>query len=447
MDPREQIPFNFLFKGPPGTGKTTTALKMGKVYYDMGFLSHAKVENCSATDMIGSYVGQTGPKVQKLLDKALGKVLFVDEAYRLGQGHFATEALDELVDCLTKPRYAQKLIVILAGYSEDMDRLMSVNPGLTSRFPESVIFKHMEPDTCLELLTKVLQGIQNKQKNATLDLAVLTSPSYHMKQRVLELFGELAESKSWGNARDVKTLAKQMFNTLLSTPIESGASLVLTKDIILETMEAMLNERSRRGDAAKTSRPEPHLPTSTPPSQPPQPAPPRNKPVIKTKPSAPRTEIDRQQKDPVLKGSDDGKDKQPEAPRPQRDPGVSDAVWHQLQQDRAAAVKRENEYKRLQKLKRNEEERIAELERREKAAAEDEEMHRLEQERIKALEERRRKDEELAAIEREKQKEKEAQKKLREMGVCVAGFQWIKQASGYRCAGGSHYVSNENLGV
>ena len=55
---------------------------MGKVFYDMGFLAQAKVENCSATDMIGQYVGQTGPKVQKLLEKALGKVLFIDEAYR-----------------------------------------------------------------------------------------------------------------------------------------------------------------------------------------------------------------------------------------------------------------------------------------------------------------------------------------------------------------------------
>jgi AAA+ superfamily predicted ATPase len=62
-----------------GTGKTTTAQKMGKVFYDMGFLSQAKVEECSATDLIGQYVGQTGPKVQKLMEKAMGSVLFIDE--------------------------------------------------------------------------------------------------------------------------------------------------------------------------------------------------------------------------------------------------------------------------------------------------------------------------------------------------------------------------------
>lgn len=84
---------------------------MGKVYYDMGFLAEAAVIECSATDLIGQYVGQTGPKVQKKFDDALGRVLFVDEAYRLAEGHFAKEAMDEIVDCLTKEKYQNKLVV------------------------------------------------------------------------------------------------------------------------------------------------------------------------------------------------------------------------------------------------------------------------------------------------------------------------------------------------
>jgi DNA polymerase III delta prime subunit len=66
-DLKQVIPFNFLFRGPPGTGKTTTANKMGKVFYDMGFLSNATVFECSTSDLIGQYVGQTGPKTQRLL--------------------------------------------------------------------------------------------------------------------------------------------------------------------------------------------------------------------------------------------------------------------------------------------------------------------------------------------------------------------------------------------
>ena len=101
-DARELIPTNFVFKGPPGmifprdytrsnkqallsfigTGKTTIARKMGKVYYDMGLLNSNEIVECSASDLVGQYVGHTGPKTKKLLEKALGKVLFVDEAYR-----------------------------------------------------------------------------------------------------------------------------------------------------------------------------------------------------------------------------------------------------------------------------------------------------------------------------------------------------------------------------
>ena len=74
-----------------GTGKTTTARKMGKVFYDMGFLATAEVVNCSVTDLVGQYIGQTGPKTKALLEKGLGKVLFIDEAYRLAEGDFVTE--------------------------------------------------------------------------------------------------------------------------------------------------------------------------------------------------------------------------------------------------------------------------------------------------------------------------------------------------------------------
>ena len=152
MDPRE-------LRGPPskpqsyahrsgikctynidiGAGKTSTARKMGKVYYDMGFLANAQVVECSAKDMVAEYIGQTGPKTQKLIESALGKVLFIDEAYRLAEGHFAKEAVDELVDCVTKPKFYQKVIIILAGYEKDIKRLTSINSGFSSRFPGELL--------------------------------------------------------------------------------------------------------------------------------------------------------------------------------------------------------------------------------------------------------------------------------------------------------------------
>ncbi|KAI4920884.1 hypothetical protein J4E85_008999 [Alternaria conjuncta] len=455
MDPREQIPFNFLFKGPPGTGKTTAAAKMGKIFYDMGFLSQAKVEECSATDLIGQYIGHTGPKVQKLMEKALGKVLFIDEAYRLAEGHFATEAMDEIVDCLTKPKYAQKLVVILAGYDKDIDRLMSMNPGLTSRFPETVMFKHIDPETCLKLLVKVLSDLQKKKK-APLDLSIIDPPSSQLRQQLLDLFGRLSVLESWGNARDVKSLAKSMFQALISTAVPPITSLVLTEPIVVRTMESMVDERSRRHAAAGTSRsgkrtpnhpmPPPQTQNPTPPSAqgsntstntaapPPTAGTNTDKPEDDKKPTEKKTEPATEPEDPFASIF-----------KVKRDAGVSDEVWEQLERDKHAMVAKENEYRQLQEEKRQYEERIKEFIRAEKAAADEEERRVREQARIAAELERRRRDEELAAVEKARQKEMERQKKLKVMGPCPMGYMWIKQHSGYRCAGGSHTLSDDQI--
>ncbi|KAJ5055777.1 P-loop containing nucleoside triphosphate hydrolase protein [Bipolaris maydis] len=457
MDPREQLPFNFLFKGPPGTGKTTTAAKMGKIFYDMGFLSQAKVEECSATDLIGQYIGHTGPKVQKLMEKAMGKILFVDEAYRLAEGQFATEAMDELVDCLTKERFARKLVVILAGYDKDIDRLMSMNPGLTSRFSETVLFKHLEPSTCFELLNKVLGDFQKKKK-APLDISVIDPPSEKLRNRLLELFRKLSVLESWGNARDVKSLAKSMFQRLISTAVPPITSLVLTENIVVDEMEAMLAERSKRNAAAGTSRfakqpnsrptyqPQSHDASPPGPSDPnvgtdsksaPPPAPPSAGKGPEPQKDAPKSP----EKKP--KSATEPEDDLYSIFKARRDPGVSDEDWEQLERDKRSMVAREEEFRRLQEQKRKEEEQIREFIRAEKAAADEKERRAREQARIAAELERRRRDEELAAIERKRQKEKERQSKLRMLGPCPAGFVWIKQASGYRCAGGSHTLSDD----
>ncbi|KAF1998618.1 P-loop containing nucleoside triphosphate hydrolase protein [Amniculicola lignicola CBS 123094] len=448
MDPREQIPFNFLFKGPPGTGKTTTAGKMGKVFYDMGFLSQAKVVECSATDMIGQYIGHTGPKTKKLLEKALGKVLFIDEAYRLAEGHFATEAMDELVDCLTKPKFAGKLITILAGYDEDMNRLMSINPGLTSRFPETVTFHALTPSQCLDLLAKTLSGRRNKGA-IPMDYSAIISPEKAFRGDVIQLFEELSGLKSWGNARDVKQLAKDIFGALISaTNVESDVPLVLTEDVVLERMQSMLTERTHRNEAVGKPRrhgPKPQLPN---PRQQGPPSKPVTTSSTKTsaKPPSSSTSKNPLPTKPSPKPKQATKDENPidAIRRAKRDAGVSDEVWDQLQRDKEEAIAREEEYKRLQQEKLEEEQRIAELIKAEEAAA-DEERRKLEAERIQKELERRRREEVLAEIERRRKVEQEAQRKLMAMGCCPAGFHWIKQAGGWRCAGGSHFMMDQDL--
>ncbi|KAF1955358.1 P-loop containing nucleoside triphosphate hydrolase protein [Byssothecium circinans] len=469
MDPREQIPFNFLFKGPPGTGKTTTAQKMGKVFYDMGFLSQAKVVECSATDLIGQYIGHTGPKVQKLLEKALGKVLFIDEAYRLGDGtghnSFATEAMDELVDCLTKEKYRSKFICILAGYDKDIDRLMSMNPGLTSRFPESIIFPHLDPKTCLTLLAKVLE---NQAKQAPLSIDVLRTPTPGFEHKILDLFKKLSKLDSWGNARDVKSIAKGIFNKLISRATPPITSLVLTEEIVIQTIETTLQERSQRNEAVGTTRRGARQPSS------PLPPPQQQKPPT-TQPSQPSTNTSSntstntstknnppptQPADPHKPKPQDPPPKPPQDPAPtgepewidsllkaKRDPGVSDAVWEQLELDKHAAIAREREYLALQKQKWDEEQRIEALRRAEENALHEEEKRRWEKERIEAELERRRQEEILKEAERKRQLELRAQQRLKELGPCPMGFRWIRQSGGYRCAGGLHWLPEAALGL
>ncbi|KAF2813185.1 P-loop containing nucleoside triphosphate hydrolase protein [Mytilinidion resinicola] len=449
MDPREQIPFNFLFRGPPGTGKTSTARRMGKVYYDMGFLSTAEVVECSATELVGQYVGHTGPKTQKLLEKALGKVLFIDEAYRLAEGDFATEAMDELVDSLTKPKFAQKLVTILAGYDADINRLMSINPGLTSRFPEAIVFHHLTPGQCLQLFGDVL-------KKKKLNTTVLEPPSDALHQRLLDSFKVLSKLPAWGNARDVQTLAKTVFSTIMSTATTPSLDVPITEQNILGAVQSMISERSHRSTATSTSRhPVRNAPLPTQSMNPPD-IPVNTDTATSNNTALPPAPPAPQKQQPGAKSQ--------EEPQPDdtRDAGVSDAIWTQLSHDKAVAATLALEEQRLQAeaaaqqkaaaddLKRAE----AELAALAAAAAADAEAQRAhEAMRLKRELERRAREERLAALERQRREAEErrkreevVQQKLRHMGVCVMGYRWIKQASGYRCAGGGHFVSDQALG-
>ncbi|KAJ4487682.1 P-loop containing nucleoside triphosphate hydrolase protein [Lentinula aciculospora] len=438
-DARKQIPTCFVFKGPPGTGKTTVARKMGQVFYDMGFLSSKEVIECSASDLVGQYVGHTGPKVQKKFEQALGRVLFIDEAYRLGEGHFAHEAIDEIVGLLTKEEFMSKLVVILAGYDDDMNRLMTVNTGLSSRFPETIAFRNMDHTHCLEVLDKSLRA----EDVVIEDLQKRWSGGY---SEMANIFDCISTLPGWGNIRDVMTLAKQMIGEAYS---DQNATLpfILPNDRAMSIMTEMLTERQNRSASqlprvpkqptlqeVLTSFTPPALPTSAPSFS------------VST---APR-------QDPVMNqkvASDPVQDIK-------RDAGVSDSVWHQLQIDLKAANAKAQRISKLERqareLKEQEGKEAAEaaaLE--EQAKAKDNDTAKLmefkrqqEEMRLRALHvqaERQRLEDELEARKKEERKEARAQQKLRTLGVCVAGYRWVKQHNGYRCAGGVHFVDNAAL--
>jgi hypothetical protein len=435
---------------------------MGKVFYDMGFLAKADVVECSATELVGSYVGQTGPKVQKVLENALGRVLFIDEAYRLGGEGFAKEAMDEIVDCLTKLKYAQRLIVILAGYDNDINRLMAQNPGLTSRFPEAITFRGLEPTDCLDLLIQLLRGRQlyMRKKKKDLDLSALEVPAPVFKQEVLDQFDTLGRIANWANARDVQTIAKSIFNLLLKAGAMKKIIAVVMEDHVRTILDSMISERSQRQDAAKIGLSSLHGDVMTKIRKFQTPS---LSHTVTTSSSAMNTsEVETPQrlaKDVPLASP---------ANEIKRDSGVSDAVWERLQRDKQTAKKEEEQYQKLIKASADAANSTKILQQKEQASEQAfqqaikhgkdqvlQEAKRLREEaRIRHEMERRAQEELLAELEsqrrageEERRKEAMAQQQLRTLGICPAGFRWIKQSDGYRCSAGGHFVTDLELGL
>ncbi|MGW5691215.1 AAA family ATPase, partial [Streptomyces asiaticus] len=140
---------HFVFSGPSGTGKTTVARILGRVFYALGLLGGDHLVEAGRADLVGEYLGQTAVKANELIDSALGGVLFVDEAYSLSNSGYSKgdaygdEALQVLLKRAEDNR--DRLVVILAGYPEGMDRLLAANPGLGSRFTTRVDFPSYRP--------------------------------------------------------------------------------------------------------------------------------------------------------------------------------------------------------------------------------------------------------------------------------------------------------------
>lgn len=140
---------HFVFSGPSGTGKTTVARILGRVFYALGLLGGDHLVEAQRSDLVGEFLGQTAVKANELIDSALGGVLFVDEAYALSNtGYSKGDAYgDEALQVLLKRAEDNRdhLVVILAGYPEGMDRLLATNPGLSSRFTTRVDFPSYRP--------------------------------------------------------------------------------------------------------------------------------------------------------------------------------------------------------------------------------------------------------------------------------------------------------------
>jgi SpoVK/Ycf46/Vps4 family AAA+-type ATPase len=157
---------HFVFTGPPGTGKTTVSRILGRIFAAHGLLVRPEVIEAHRADLVGEHLGSTAIKTNKLIDSAMGGVLFIDEAYSLnnvgydGGDAFGAEAVQTLLKRAEDDR--DRLVIVLAGYPDDMDRFLRSNPGLASRFSTRVTFPSYQPDELVRIAERLADGADDR---------------------------------------------------------------------------------------------------------------------------------------------------------------------------------------------------------------------------------------------------------------------------------------------
>ncbi|MFE8976886.1 right-handed parallel beta-helix repeat-containing protein [Streptomyces cyaneofuscatus] len=192
---------HLVFTGPPGTGKTTVARLYGEVLTQLGVLARGQLIEAARADLVGRYIGHTAQLTREVFEKARGGVLFIDEAYTLtprgGGADFGQEAVDTLLKLMEDHR--DEVVVIVAGYTDEMERFLASNPGLSSRFPRRIAFADYSSE---ELVTIV----RTQAANMGYECGPGTGPL------LKEHFDALPRDRSFGNAR----LARQVVESMVT---------------------------------------------------------------------------------------------------------------------------------------------------------------------------------------------------------------------------------------
>lgn len=233
-----------IFKGNPGTGKTTVARIVGKIFKELGVLEKGHLIEVERADLVGEYIGHTAQKTREQLKKAMGGILFIDEAYSLARGgekDFGKEAIDVLVKAIED--FKENIILILAGYKEEMEWFLKTNPGLRSRFPLHIEFPDYRVDELMDIAEVMLKNRQYKLSNET-KVAL---------EGILRKHLSLAHEHS-GNARLVRNLVegsmrRQAVRLINQNEVTRDDLMLIEPEDILEAAKIHMSQHNLRNNS------------------------------------------------------------------------------------------------------------------------------------------------------------------------------------------------------
>ena len=202
---------HLVFAGPPGTGKTTIARVVAKIYCGLGILKKETVREVHRADLIGQHIGETEAKTNAIIDSALDGVLFLDEAYALvstgAKNDFGLVAIDTLLARMENDR--DRLVVIVAGYRKDLDTFLDTNEGLRSRFTRSIDFPSYSPQELVEIATRMAEKRDSVFEQAALDTWSAVRPPRRPPPRPTPTGSQRRSLDIAGNGRFVRNLVER----------------------------------------------------------------------------------------------------------------------------------------------------------------------------------------------------------------------------------------------